>query len=95
MKTKTITQLFLFMLGVSFTCISQTNMPSFFSNNMILQQQENVAIWGTDAPGAIIEVHTSWGAEKVVKTKANGKLIFLQRKLLLKNKKSRFRAVQK
>jgi sialate O-acetylesterase len=73
MKTKTITQLFLFMLGVNFTCISQTNMPSFFSNNMILQQQENVAIWGTDAPGAIIEVHTSWGAEKVVKTKANGK----------------------
>jgi sialate O-acetylesterase len=40
---------------------------------MILQQQENIAIWGTDEPGSIIELHTSWGVEKVVKTKANGK----------------------
>ncbi|HSM62490.1 MAG TPA: hypothetical protein VK833_01000, partial [Gillisia sp.] len=48
-------------------------MPSFFSNNMVLQQNENVAIWGTDEPGSMIDIHTSWGVDKRVKTEENGK----------------------
>lgn len=61
-----------FLLGSSI-CFSQTKMPSFFSDNMILQQQENVAIWGTDNPGTQIEIKTSWGVEKSIITQPDGK----------------------
>ena len=61
-----------FVSGFSL-CFSQTKMPSFFSNNMVLQQNENVAIWGTDEPGSMIDIHTSWGVDKRVKTEENGK----------------------
>jgi len=62
----------IFVLTCSF-CFSQTKMASFFSNNMVLQQQENVPIWGTDTPGSTIEIHASWGDEKTTITDANGK----------------------
>ncbi len=64
---------FLFVfLGFS-VCFSQTKMPSFFSNNMVLQQLDDVSIWGTDAPGSTIEIHTSWGVDESTLTDTNGK----------------------
>lgn len=61
-----------FVAGFSL-CFSQTKMPSFFSDNMVLQQNEDVAIWGSDEPGKIIDIHASWGVDKKIKTKENGK----------------------
>lgn len=61
---------FVLQFSISF---SQTKMPSFFSNNMVLQQQEDVAIWGTDEPNKTIEIETSWGVHKNVKADVNGK----------------------
>lgn len=69
---KHINYVILFFVLVFSTCFSQIHMPSFFSNNMVLQQQDDVAIWGTDNPDSTIEIYTSWGIKKSIKTEANG-----------------------
>ncbi len=38
-------------------------MPSLFSDNMVLQQKSNVAVWGKTGPGREVFVRGSWGAE--------------------------------
>lgn len=58
-----------FSLLLSF---SQTNMPSFFADNMVLQQNENVQIWGTDKPNQQINIKTSWGENKSTITGKDG-----------------------
>ncbi len=40
---------------------SQTQVPSFFSDDMVLQQQQQVSFWGTDKPNTKISVSGSWG----------------------------------
>jgi len=52
---------------------AQTWLPSFFNNRMVLQQNEEVSIWGKDAPRAKVTVTGSWGAEASVKADKNGK----------------------
>lgn len=54
--------LFAFLLS-AFLCNSQTKLPSFFSDNMVLQQNENVSVWGTDNEGVKITVTASWGEQ--------------------------------
>ena len=51
---------------------AQTSTPSFFSSNMVLQQDEEVAIWGNDDPKTSIEVSGSWGKS------VTGKLIKME-----------------
>jgi sialate O-acetylesterase len=58
----------LLTLGISMTGWSQTALPSFFSNGMVLQQNEEVSIWGTDDPETKISVKAGWG--KKVKAEA-------------------------
>jgi sialate O-acetylesterase len=48
---------------------AQTKLPNFFSDSMVLQQQMEAPIWGTDKPNTKITVKTSWGNN--VKTTAN------------------------
>ncbi|HEY0176428.1 MAG TPA: sialate O-acetylesterase, partial [Pedobacter sp.] len=38
-------------------------MPAVFSNNMVLQQKTNVAVWGKTGPGKWVKVSTSWNAK--------------------------------
>jgi len=54
---------------------SQTHLPSFFSDNMVLQQNENVSIWGSDNPNVNITVSTNWGwgVQSTTKSDENGK----------------------
>jgi hypothetical protein len=40
-----------FALFFSITIFAQTELASFFDNNMVLQRNERVAIWGHDKPG--------------------------------------------
>lgn len=39
-------------------------LPYFFSDNMVLQQQTNAAIWGQAKAGATVTVTTSWNKKK-------------------------------
>lgn len=64
--------LVLFFILISPLCFSQTKIPSFFSNDMILQQKESVSIWGTDAPNVPLEIETSWGEKSKTTADANG-----------------------
>jgi sialate O-acetylesterase len=50
-----------------YSCLAELKLPSIFSNNMMLQQSENVAIWGTDSPNSSVSVSGSWG-EKISTT---------------------------
>jgi len=49
--------------------LARVKLPAFFSDNMVLQQRDNVAVWGEARPGEQVYVSGSWG-RKVVKTKA-------------------------
>ncbi len=56
------------------TVFAQPKPASIFTDNMVLQQQSDVAIWGTDKPGAKVQVTTSWNGKKyAVLTDVNGK----------------------
>jgi sialate O-acetylesterase len=42
---------------------SGIKLPSIFGDNMVLQQQSDVAVWGKAAPGASVTVKTSWNGK--------------------------------
>lgn len=65
--------LFTVLLFCSVTVLGQTKLPSFFSDNMVLQQNSKVAIWGTDKPKAKISVEGSWGEKASIKADKEGK----------------------
>ncbi|WP_396635687.1 sialate O-acetylesterase [Maribacter sp. R77961] len=52
--------------------IAQVSLPSFFSDNMVLQQDETVAIWGTDIPNTVIVIETSWGEKIDTRSDSDG-----------------------
>lgn len=64
---------------------AQTTVPSLFSDNMVLQQKEKVAIWGNDVPSLQINITTSWGSKATVKVDAKGNW-----KTKIKTKKASF-----
>lgn len=43
-----------------FSLQAEIKMPAFFCDNMMLQQQTDVAIWGWAKPNATVKVTTSW-----------------------------------
>ena len=62
--------LFIVLYNQSF---SQTQVPGFFSDHMILQQQTVAAIWGKDNPNKKITIKASWGKSGSTVVDANGK----------------------
>jgi sialate O-acetylesterase len=52
---------------------AQTKLPLVFSDNMILQQQSQASIWGTDKPNTKVLVKGSWGKEARTTADATGK----------------------
>ena len=53
---------------------SKVTMPSIFADNMVLQQQTEVALWGTAKPNSKVVITTTWSKTKtVVDTGADGK----------------------
>lgn len=68
------TFLFLTLITIlPFISFSQTILPSFFADHMVLQQNEEVAIWGWDEPGKKIIVEGSWDQQTNVRTDDSGK----------------------
>ncbi len=62
----------LFFVCISSSAFSQTRLPSFFSNQMVLQQNQKVSLWGTDKPNTPIKLETSWGGEASAQSDKNG-----------------------
>ena len=59
----------IFLSNCSF---SQTRLPAMFSDNMVLQQQQMVSVWGVDNPNAKITVRGSWGKNATAITDSKG-----------------------
>jgi sialate O-acetylesterase len=72
MFNKLLTILF---LGIQTLAYSQTKLASFFSDHMVLQQNETVSIWGKDKSKTNIKIKTSWGESISTKTDKTGKWI--------------------
>ncbi len=51
---------------------AQTKLASLFGNQMVLQQNAEVLIWGTDKPNTKINIKTSWGGKANTKTDSKG-----------------------
>ena len=68
-------RLFIFLVLICSNTIvnAQTNVASFFSDGMILQQQKSINIWGIDSAGTKIHVVSSWGETSQTTTSTNGK----------------------
>jgi len=75
--SKNIVKLIFVVLICSIVQISrtqaQTKLPNFFSDSMVLQQQMEAPIWGTDKPNAKITIKTSWGNHIKTTADAEGK----------------------
>lgn len=57
---------------VSLSCKAGVRLPAIFSDNMVLQQQADVVLWGWSAPGEKIYITTSWnGATDTVSANGN------------------------
>lgn len=66
-----------FLAALLFVCVSidsfsQTQLPALFSDNMVLQQQQSVSVWGTDHPRTNITVTGSWGKNAKATTDDKG-----------------------
>lgn len=48
------------MLSVFINCFADVRLPAVFSDNMVLQQQSDVTIWGWSSPGEKIFITNSW-----------------------------------
>ena len=68
-------RLFIFLVLICSNMIvnAQTNVSSFFSDGMILQQQKSINFWGIDSAGTKIHVVSSWGETSQTTTSTNGK----------------------
>jgi len=62
-----------FLLLVPIILNAQTKLPSFFGDNMVLQQKDTINIWGTDFPNTTIKITTGWGENSITKADFNGK----------------------
>ncbi|MEI6949274.1 sialate O-acetylesterase [Paraflavisolibacter sp. H34] len=52
------------LLMTPFCVRAEVKLPSLFTDNMVLQQQSNVAFWGWARAGASVSVTTSWNSKK-------------------------------
>ncbi len=67
------TGLIIFLLLSTSWCFGKIALPGIFSNNMVLQQQSQAAIWGRSSPGAGVSVFTSWNKQThTVRANNNG-----------------------
>lgn len=70
---KKVVSWILYMYLLQFIPIyGQVELPSFFADNMVLQQNDSVPIWGTDMPNTDIQITTNWNVDIFTKTDAKG-----------------------
>ncbi len=68
-------RVFIFLFAIiSFSCQtrkSELKLPSLISNNMVLQQKQQVTIWGKANPGTKVTISTSWDTGTTIKANAD------------------------
>jgi sialate O-acetylesterase len=69
MKKFLLTLLILF--AITPILFAKIILPSVFADNMVLQQNSEVAIWGWSDPGETVKIVTSWNSKDTVKVKAD------------------------
>jgi len=74
LSTSVVVFLFLAILPLHATL----RLPSILADNMVLQQQSAVKLWGWAAPGAIVKIQTSWDKQSH-KATADGTGFWLQK----------------
>ena len=62
---------FLVLSFFSIQMFAKIILPSVFSDNMVLQQNSQVAIWGWSDPGETVRIVTSWNTKDTIKVKAD------------------------
>ena len=67
---KVLLILILVILDLGFNGNAQIKLPSIFGDNMVLQQNSEVAIWGWANPGETFKMITSWNNDTIL-VKAN------------------------
>ena len=74
MKTKIFNPVFFFAFFLTATqTFSQVSLPAMFSDNMVLQQQTDAAIWGKAPANSDVKIVTSWDKKNHnAKTDATG-----------------------
>lgn len=61
------------LLLISIFANANVKLPAVFSDNMVLQQKTNAAIWGTADPNSTIKIFTSWNKKSyMAMADANG-----------------------
>ncbi|RJP71961.1 MAG: glycosyl hydrolase family 2 [Ignavibacteriales bacterium] len=73
-------KLLLFLVSLSIISFAKQGdkkieMPSIFSDNMVLQQKTNAPFWGIAIPGTDIKIKAGWGASVKTKVKEDGNWI--------------------
>lgn len=53
------------------TMFAKIILPSVFADNMVLQQNSTVAIWGWSDPGETVKIVAGWNEKDTIKVKAN------------------------
>jgi sialate O-acetylesterase len=54
----------IFCLLISHIALAKVIPAACFTDNMVLQQKTNAALWGTDKPGRTVTITTSWNNKK-------------------------------
>ncbi|WP_207425274.1 sialate O-acetylesterase [Pedobacter sp. SYSU D00535] len=75
-KTSSITFYSLILFLISFSAKAQIKLASLFTDNMVLQQQAEVPVWGWTTAGKNVNVTTSWnGKSYTAKADKAGKFL--------------------
>ena len=64
--------LFVIFFGLADTLSAKVTLPALVGDNMVLQQQSNVKVWGWSEPNVSIKVTTSWGIKENTKSDKEG-----------------------
>lgn len=73
MKFKGIKFLLISLLFAGYESEAKVTLPALFTDNMVLQQKTNVAVWGKAAPGKTVQISNTWGPKRYsVKAGPNG-----------------------
>jgi sialate O-acetylesterase len=64
--------LFVIFFGLADTLSAKVTLPALVGDNMVLQQQSKVKVWGWSAPNASIKVTASWGIKGNTKSDKEG-----------------------
>lgn len=68
---KRILLILMVLLALNSALFAKISLPSVFSDNMVLQQNSDVAIWGWSDPSETVKIVTSWNTKDTVKVKAD------------------------